>query len=527
MPDGGCIYVARNDEINPPNLYKIGKTEFFSPTRRMKELSNETTNWNGEYHAVAWVQVDDVSRCEKIMHRVLADKRVRRNREFFFEDINEIIEKIKIYLNDFIIPGQGVLKSFDIHKTSIKITNDFLNNKKKSIFDLFNFVNKNTMCADFRCWNDYYAFQRSLIIIISNSLKISIKKEELISAELFIRKIFEKKYYTEFCKQISNLSEDDLYLYKNKINDEKEQHKFILSKKSLKPKIIENILQILNLARQDNKELLQITKNLIKNTPINEIYISKYKKHLKELRNIRIENKLETERKLLKKKLDKTNRIEKLKQHKLNKLSRDNERIEYLNKFKSLNLVQKLKFIINNDKFGLGIFPKNLIEKNNFVDFYKNFQKLDQIDQKKFVSILKKNRQSYYKTLFKKITDKKYLAKFEWNEFINSDKNFDEFKYLKSNFKINDEDLDYNDIPNFKSTNIDKLIKFSQTIFLRNDFQTDQTLYDDYFKHGKFDNSIKNLRILLFYIANMKNTLDENAMRQIVKDIRKLLKSKK
>jgi hypothetical protein len=60
MPDGGCIYVARNDEINPPNLYKIGKTEFFSPTRRMKELSNETTNWNGEYKAVAWVQVDDV-----------------------------------------------------------------------------------------------------------------------------------------------------------------------------------------------------------------------------------------------------------------------------------------------------------------------------------------------------------------------------------------------------------------------------------------------------------------------------------
>jgi hypothetical protein len=129
--------------------------------------------------------------------------------------------------------------------------------------------------------------------------------------------------------------------------------------------------------------------------------------------------------------------------------------------------------------------------------------------------------------LFKKITDKKYLAKFEWNEFINSDKNFDEFKYLKSNFKINDEDLDYNDIPNFKSTNIDKLIKFSQTIFLRNDFQIDQTLYDDYFKHGKFDNSIKNLRILLFYVANMKNTLDENAIRQIVKDIRKLLKSKK
>jgi hypothetical protein len=50
MPDG-CIYVARNNVINPPNLYKIGKTEFTSPERRMNELSNETTNWDGKFEA--------------------------------------------------------------------------------------------------------------------------------------------------------------------------------------------------------------------------------------------------------------------------------------------------------------------------------------------------------------------------------------------------------------------------------------------------------------------------------------------
>ena len=44
----GCIYVARNDQINPPNLYKVGKTEFAEPKRRMKDLSNETTNWEGK-----------------------------------------------------------------------------------------------------------------------------------------------------------------------------------------------------------------------------------------------------------------------------------------------------------------------------------------------------------------------------------------------------------------------------------------------------------------------------------------------
>ena len=87
MPDG-CIYVARNDEINPPNLYKIGKTEFAQPDRRMRELTQETTNWDGKYEAKAWVFVENVDKCEKIIHRALANYRVSKNREFFFVDFN-------------------------------------------------------------------------------------------------------------------------------------------------------------------------------------------------------------------------------------------------------------------------------------------------------------------------------------------------------------------------------------------------------------------------------------------------------
>ena len=86
MPKG-CIYVARNDDINPPNLYKIGKTEFAEPHKRMKELTNETTNWNGEFEAKAWVLVEDVDKCERIIHRELSSSRVRRNREFFFNPV--------------------------------------------------------------------------------------------------------------------------------------------------------------------------------------------------------------------------------------------------------------------------------------------------------------------------------------------------------------------------------------------------------------------------------------------------------
>ena len=142
----GCIYIARNDEINPPNLYKIGMTEFATPENRMRTLTEDTTNWAGKYEAKAWFFVDDVRECENKIHMKFRDKRANDGREFFWGEITEFVNAIKFYLGDKIIPGFGIEDGFDINIVSNKTIHSIKEKKIKSIFDLFKFAKS---CFDF------------------------------------------------------------------------------------------------------------------------------------------------------------------------------------------------------------------------------------------------------------------------------------------------------------------------------------------------------------------------------------------
>lgn len=399
MPDG-CIYVARNDEINPPNLYKIGKTEFAQPDRRMRELTQETTNWDGKYEAKAWVFVENVDKCEKIIHRALANYRVSKNREFFFVDFNRVIETIKTQLNDFIILGRGKLNEFNIHSVSKKTFKYIVDNKVSSILKLFKFVNNNSMCDELNCWQDTYGFRNSLSIIILNSLKKKISSNLINNPDGLKQMLFKEICFKEFCKQLSYIKDDELYLYNNNIDNIRDQHNFMLSKGSLKPIIIENIFVIFNEARQ-HYNLKKTLKEMLGYTDIYEAYSNKTKNNLKTSRKEKIKRKEDEIKRKEEKEKKKLENKEKVKKQKISQGLRSVERIKYNINLKKLNLDLRLKRIVLERPFGINGIEENLFEADNEQKFMFNFVKLELREQEKFKKLIKNNSKKIFKKLNK------------------------------------------------------------------------------------------------------------------------------
>ena len=394
----GCIYVARNDDINPPNLYKIGKTEFAQPYRRMKELTNETTNWNGKFEAKGWVFVEDVDRCEKIIHRELSSSRVRNNREFFFREYNDIVHAIKITLNEYIIPGHGHLENFDIHQISKKTFKSLFKNEITSIFKLFEYANKNSMCTNLSCWEDAYAFQSSLSVIVSNSLKKKINLNKFNSHDELKDLLFKEVYFKEFCKQLTKLTEDNFYLFDNKIHDEREQHQHILTKKSLKPVIIRNIFDIISTARS-NKKLKKILNDKFSNSYFYDSYAKNLNENLLAARKRRYEIEIEKEKEKKQKELKiKENKI-KIKKQKIDQIKKNKKRLDYLKDLKELPLLLRLKEIIKKQPYGLNGISDDLFEAENRRKFMYTFVQLEMNEQREFKKLIKKNKKKIFKKL--------------------------------------------------------------------------------------------------------------------------------
>lgn len=99
----GIIYIARNDESDEENHYKIGKSYKSDPQHRMKELTSDSTNYIGQYVCKGYVLVDDVDKCEKIIHNSLNKFRINPNREFFNVPISIIFDEIEKTLKKYII----------------------------------------------------------------------------------------------------------------------------------------------------------------------------------------------------------------------------------------------------------------------------------------------------------------------------------------------------------------------------------------------------------------------------------------
>ena len=101
MPNG-IIYIARNN-TNPPNHYKIGKSDRADPIQRMRELTSDTTNYRGEFFSEGYVLVSEVDECERLVHETLNYTRINDRREFFDINLGEAIKVIRQTLKDNII----------------------------------------------------------------------------------------------------------------------------------------------------------------------------------------------------------------------------------------------------------------------------------------------------------------------------------------------------------------------------------------------------------------------------------------
>ena len=101
MPNG-IIYIARNNS-NPSNHYKIGKSDRADPALRMRELTSDTTNYQGEFYSKGYVLVSEVDECERLVHETLNYARINNRREFFDINLDEAIKIIRQTLKDNII----------------------------------------------------------------------------------------------------------------------------------------------------------------------------------------------------------------------------------------------------------------------------------------------------------------------------------------------------------------------------------------------------------------------------------------
>jgi hypothetical protein len=90
----GYVYIATNEELKVKNIYKIGLTEDVED--RLEGLNNTSVLY--DFEICAQFKVDSARDLEKRLHKYFDIKRVRKNREFFQVDLDEIITKTKEYI---------------------------------------------------------------------------------------------------------------------------------------------------------------------------------------------------------------------------------------------------------------------------------------------------------------------------------------------------------------------------------------------------------------------------------------------
>ena len=137
MPNG-IIYIARNNN-NPPNHYKIGKSDRVDPAHRMRELTSETTNYEGEFKSQGHVVVSNVDECERLVHQNLSNERINQRREFFNIDLDKAIKTIRLTLRNNII-NDYLPNTNAQNLVSLKFGNREIYNKEKHIL---NFIQPN------------------------------------------------------------------------------------------------------------------------------------------------------------------------------------------------------------------------------------------------------------------------------------------------------------------------------------------------------------------------------------------------
>ena len=98
--------------IGYPGMYKIGST-YGLPEERAEELSG--TNVPDPWTVTAKIKIKDAEYYEKQIHKILAEFRYKKGREFFKADINKIKDCLK-QVSDVTEKGSLKLKFSQLQK---------------------------------------------------------------------------------------------------------------------------------------------------------------------------------------------------------------------------------------------------------------------------------------------------------------------------------------------------------------------------------------------------------------------------
>ena len=190
MPNG-IIYIARNNS-NPSNHYKIGKSDRVDPAHRMRELTAETTNYDGEFISQGYVVVSDVDECERLVHQNLSNERINQRREFFNISLDKAIKAIRITLrnniiNDYLpdINTQNLvsleLGNREIYKKEKHILNFIPSNDiaKLNFHEVCKYADYHNWHWDLSCHGDYCCRQfRHAFYVLLNKVHLLEKYSE-------------------------------------------------------------------------------------------------------------------------------------------------------------------------------------------------------------------------------------------------------------------------------------------------------------------------------------------------------------
>ena len=432
----GIVYIARND-IHEPNIYKIGKTLRTDLNERMDELTSHT-GVLGEFRYEGYVLVDDVDECERKLHEKFSHYRVQNNREFFRLSLREIIFEINNIIADKIIRNnlpqipndRDVALDYFLKFNNLMSFLRFYQNygcRPTSFCSMCSSIPHSGLIIFLCQTSGHDLSSKEKRFHLFNKLKglgnCRYRQEDESSINFSdLTSEHKMAIYGELCSQLSNLNNNevnsitskmldflkviiDLKQYNEnlkKIFDQKFKNFFIdLSKLSrfeinnFNPNKSSFIAYLLNDLENDN-ELKNIFHRSALLEKIREDHI-KVVAAQKEY-NLKIQQEIEN------RKLQKELRLkQKQDQHKifLNKQKIKNEKRQiYITRLSGMNLVDRIKNIIQERPFGLDGIPKALFEIENISSA---FLLLSENEKSKFKSLIENKKKKFFKIIKKKL----------------------------------------------------------------------------------------------------------------------------
>jgi len=430
----GIVYIARND-THEPDVYKIGKTLRTDLNERMDELTGHP-GVIGEFRYEGYVLVDDVDQCERKLHESFSNFRVQNNREFFRLSLREIILQINDVIADKIIRNNlpTIFNDRDITLDYFLKFNNLMSflrfyqnygcgprfcgrcssipysgliiflckkrghdlSSKEKRFDFFNklkgignfqYRQENESSINFSDLTSKYkmAIYGGLCSQLSN---LNDNEVNSITSKMldFLKDIIDQRQYNEKLKKIFDQKFKKFFIDLSKLS-RFEINNFSQNKASFIAYLLndlENDDELINIFRR-SALLEKIREDRMKVVAAQEEY------------NLKIQQEIED------RKLQKEIRLkQKQAQHRIfldKQKIRNEKRQIYITRLSGMNLVDRIKNIIQERPFSLDGIPEALFEIENISTI---FSLLSENEKLKFKSLVENKKNKFFRTIKKK-----------------------------------------------------------------------------------------------------------------------------